>query len=108
MLVFFVTSSDSGSLVVDSITAGGKLDAPVTQRVFWAVMEGAIAAALLIGGGSDALGAIQAIAVTVGLPFTMIMLVMIVSTYMGVRSENLADYEVSPAGIGKTVDQTAD
>ncbi|MCP4671702.1 MAG: BCCT family transporter [Desulfobacula sp.] len=87
VLVFFVTSSDSGSLVVDSITAGGKLDAPVPQRIFWATMEGLIAAALLVGGGSDALGAIQAIAVTVGLPFTAVMLVMIVSLYLGLRHE---------------------
>ncbi len=87
VLVFFVTSSDSGSLVVDSITAGGKLDAPVPQRVFWATMEGLIAAALLVGGGADALGAIQAIAVSVGLPFTAVMLVMIVSLFMGLRHE---------------------
>ncbi len=87
VLVFFVTSSDSGSLVVDSITAGGKLDAPVPQRVFWASMEGLIAAALLVGGGADALGAIQAIAVTVGLPFTAVMLVMVVSLWMGLRHE---------------------
>lgn len=99
VLVFFVTSSDSGSLVVDSITAGGKLDAPVPQRVFWATMEGAIAAALLIGGGADALGAIQAIAVSVGLPFTAIMLVMCISLYLGIRSESLADYETLPAGV---------
>ena len=98
-LVFFVTSSDSGSLVVDSITAGGKLDAPTFQRVFWAIMEGAIAAALLIGGGADALGAIQAVAVTVGLPFTMVMLIMIFSTYLGIRSENLADYQSPSMGL---------
>jgi BCCT family betaine/carnitine transporter len=108
VLVFFVTSSDSGSLVVDSITAGGKLDAPIPQRVFWAVMEGAIAAALLVGGGADALGAIQAVAVTVGLPFTMIMLVMVLSTYLGVRSENLADYRIPRAGFAKAADQMAD
>lgn len=108
VLVFFVTSSDSGSLVVDSITAGGKLDAPIPQRVFWAVMEGAIAAALLVGGGADALGAIQAVAVTVGLPFTAVMLVMIVSTYLGVSSENLADYRSPSMGLAKTADQTAD
>ncbi len=108
VLVFFVTSSDSGSLVVDSITAGGKLDAPIPQRVFWAVMEGAIAAALLVGGGADALGAIQAVAVTVGLPFTAVMLVMIVSTYLGVRSENLADYRSPSIGLADTADQTAD
>jgi len=56
VLVFFVTSSDSGSLVIDSITAGGKLDAPVPQRIYWACMEGVVAAALLFGGGADALG----------------------------------------------------
>ena len=60
ILVFFVTSSDSGSLVIDSITAGGKLHAPVPQRVFWAVMEGLVAAMLLYGGGAQALQALQA------------------------------------------------
>ncbi|WP_197481537.1 BCCT family transporter, partial [Oleiphilus sp. HI0086] len=45
VLVFFITSSDSGSLVIDSITAGGKIDAPVPQRIYWATIEGAIAAA---------------------------------------------------------------
>lgn len=87
VLVFFVTSSDSGSLVVDSITAGGKLDAPVTQRIFWATMEGCIAAALLVGGGADALGAIQAIAVSVGFPFTAVLLVMCFSLYKGLKTE---------------------
>jgi len=87
VLVFFVTSSDSGSLVVDSITAGGKMDAPVAQRIFWATLEGLIAVCLLVGGGKDALGAIQAVAVSVGLPFTMIMLVMLISLFMGLRHE---------------------
>jgi BCCT family betaine/carnitine transporter len=108
VLVFFITSSDSGSLVVDSITAGGKLDAPTAQRVFWAIMESCIAAALLIGGGADALGAIQAVAVTVGLPFTLVMLVMCLSTFLGVRTENLADYRTPSAGLAKTADQTVD
>jgi BCCT family betaine/carnitine transporter len=51
VIVFFVTSSDSGSLVIDTITAGGKVDAPVPQRVFWCTFEGLVAIALLIGGG---------------------------------------------------------
>jgi BCCT family betaine/carnitine transporter len=105
VLVFFITSSDSGSLVVDSITAGGKLDAPTVQRVFWAVMESCIAAALLIGGGADALGAIQAVAVSVGLPFTLVMLVMCLSTFMGIRTENLAKYRQSSASMTSTVDE---
>ncbi|NNL89501.1 MAG: BCCT family transporter, partial [Marinicaulis sp.] len=54
LLVFFVTSSDSGSLVIDSITAGGKLHAPISQRIFWATMEGLVAIVLLVGGGSAA------------------------------------------------------
>ncbi len=87
VLVFFITSSDSGSLVIDSITAGGKLDAPVPQRIFWAVMEGLIAGALLYGGGTNALGALQAAAITVGLPFTLVLLAMCVALYMGLRQE---------------------
>jgi BCCT family betaine/carnitine transporter len=87
VLVFFITSSDSGSLVVDSITSGGKLDAPVPQRIFWATMEGVIAGVLLFGGGGDALGALQAAAITVGLPFTLVLLVMCVGVYMGLSHE---------------------
>ena len=87
VLIFFVTSSDSGSLVIDSITAGGKLDAPVPQRIFWATMEGLIAGALLFGGGADALGALQAAAITVGLPFTLVLLAMCIALYMGLRHE---------------------
>lgn len=87
VLVFFVTSSDSGSLVIDSITAGGKTDAPTAQRVFWVVMEGAIAAALIFGGGDDALGAIQAVAITAGLPFTAILLVMTWGLLKGLSHE---------------------
>ena len=87
VLVFFITSSDSGSLVVDSITSGGMLDAPVPQRIFWATMEGVIAGALLFGGGGEALGALQAAAITVGLPFTIVLLVMCVGLYMGLAHE---------------------
>ena len=87
VLVFFVTSSDSGSLVIDSITAGGKTDAPTAQRVFWVIMEGAIAAALIFGGGADALGAIQATAITAGLPFTLILLAMTWGLLKGLTHE---------------------
>ncbi len=87
VLVFFITSSDSGSLVIDSITAGGKVDSPVPQRVFWAVLQGLIAAVLLYGGGSEALKALQAGAITAGLPFTVILLLMCVSIYKGLKTE---------------------
>lgn len=71
VIVFFVTSSDSGSLVVDTIAAGGKVNAPVTQRIFWASFEGLVAIALLLGGG---LAALQAMAVSTGFPFTFVLL----------------------------------
>ncbi len=87
VLVFFVTSSDSGSLVIDTITAGGKVDAPAVQRVFWATIEGVVAAALLFGGGADALTALQAAAITVGLPFTVVLIVMCWSLYLGLKHE---------------------
>lgn len=82
--VFFVTSSDSGSLVVDNLTSGGKLNSPVPQRVFWAVMEGVIAATLLVGGG---LTALQTASIITGLPFTIILMLMIYSLNMGLKQE---------------------
>ncbi len=85
VLVFFVTSSDSGSLVIDTITAGGKTDAPVSQRVFWCTFEGVVAATLLLVGGSSALTALQAMAVSMGFPFTLVLLAMCVSLYVGMR-----------------------
>ncbi|MGY4877097.1 BCCT family transporter [Vreelandella aquamarina] len=84
VVVFFVTSSDSGSLVIDSITAGGKVDAPKPQRVFWALIEGAIAIALLLGGG---LTALQTMAVSTGFPFTIILLIACYAIIKGLTSE---------------------
>ncbi len=84
VITFFVTSSDSGSLVVDHLTSGGKLDSPVPQRVFWAVMEGTIASVLLLGGG---LAALQTAAITSGLPLTVVLLIMIYSLYKGFSEE---------------------
>ncbi|MBU2486272.1 MAG: BCCT family transporter [Alphaproteobacteria bacterium] len=84
VIVFFVTSSDSGSLVIDTITAGGKVDAPVPQRVFWASFEGLVAIALLLGGG---LGALQAMAVSTGFPFTIVLLLACFAILKGLHSE---------------------
>ncbi|MCE8004372.1 BCCT family transporter [Billgrantia ethanolica] len=84
VVVFFITSSDSGSLVIDTITAGGKVDAPKPQRVFWAIIEGVIAIALLLGGG---LIALQAMAVSTGLPFTLVLLVACYAIVKGLMSE---------------------
>lgn len=99
VLVFFITSSDSGSLVIDSITSGGKTDAPTPQRVFWASIEGAIAAALIWIGGTDAIQALQAGAISTGLPFTIILLLMCISLVMGLRTEVVSPKtEKQPSG----------
>jgi len=84
VMVFFITSSDSGSLVIDTISAGGKVEAPVPQRVFWCTFEGLVAIALILGGG---LVALQAMAVSAGLPFTIVLLAASVALVQGLRSE---------------------
>lgn len=78
VVTFFVTSSDSGSLVIDMITAGGKTDPPVVQRVFWASTEGIVAAVLLLAGG---LTALQTAAIATGLPFAVVLLLMMYSLH---------------------------
>jgi len=85
ILSFFVTSSDSGSLVIDGLTSGGKLNSPVGQRIFWATTEGVVAAVLLIGGG---LGALQAGAISTGLPFVIVLLIMCYSLQKGLSREH--------------------
>ncbi|UZD21515.1 BCCT family transporter [Algoriphagus halophytocola] len=70
-VIFFVTSSDSGSLVIDFITSGGKDDTPVKLRIFWALIEGAVAAVLVLGGG---LVALQTGSLVTGLPVCVLML----------------------------------
>ena len=84
VMTFFVTSSDSGSLVIDHLTSGGKHDVPRTQRIFWAVTEGGVAAVLLWGGG---LGALQTAAITTGLPFAVILCLMCYTVYLGLSNE---------------------
>ncbi len=87
LVVFIVTSADSGALVVDSITSGGKTDAPVPQRVFWACMLGVTASMLLYGGGRATLQSLQAGTIAAALPFTAILLVCCISLYLGMRDE---------------------
>ena len=83
-IIFFVTSSDSGSLIIDIIAAGGKVDAPVPQRVFWCTAEGLVAIALLLGGG---LKALQAASLATGFPFAIVLLGMGVCVWIGLSRE---------------------
>jgi len=85
VMSIFITSSDSGSLVVDHLSAGGKHDAPRTQRTFWALTEGVVAAVLLIGGG---LTALQAASIATGIPFAFVLLFMCYSIYRGLNREH--------------------
>ncbi|TVR88707.1 MAG: BCCT family transporter [Trueperaceae bacterium] len=84
VVTYFVTSSDSGSLVIDMLAAGGHTDPPKIQRVFWAVTEGAVAAVLLVVGG---LGALQAASIAAGLPFAVIMVFMCIALMKALRTE---------------------
>jgi BCCT family betaine/carnitine transporter len=82
--IFFVTSADSGALVMDIITAGGKMDAPVQQRLFWCTLAGLVAIALMLGGG---MASLQALTISIGLPFGVVLLIMCVGLLKGLRSE---------------------
>lgn len=84
VLIFFVTSADSGALVVDTICAGGKVDAPIVQRIFWCTFLGLAAIALLLGGG---LSSLQALAVATGFPTLFITVVMCYCIYRGLSAE---------------------
>jgi len=92
VITFFVTSSDSGSLVIDIITAGGKVNPPVAQRIFWASTEGIVAAALLVGGG---LTALQTAAITTGLPFALVLVLMIFSLYRGLSRDHDSSFSTT-------------
>lgn len=81
---FFVTSSDSGSLVVDNITSGSFENSPVWQRIFWSFMQGGIAIALLLSGGLDAL---QTGVIITGLPFALVLLILCYSLHKGIKEE---------------------
>jgi len=79
---FFVTSSDSGSFVVDTLTSGGRHDSPKGQKIFWASMEGLVASVLLIGGG---LVALQAGTILTALPFSIVILIMCYCLYISLK-----------------------
>ncbi|GAB3545158.1 choline/glycine/proline betaine transport protein [Actinopolyspora lacussalsi] len=90
VVLFFATSSDSGSLVVDILTNGGDPRPRWQQRLFWAVLEGVIAAVLLAAGavsGADALSALQTASIVAGLPFCIVLLLMCVGLSRALNQE---------------------
>ncbi len=96
VVTFFVTSSDSGSLVVDMLTSGGEGTSPLWQRIFWAVVEGIVAAALLIAGG---VGALQTATIASALPFTFIMLFICWGLFRAMRIESLRKVSLKEAWV---------
>ncbi len=88
IVVFFVTSSDSGSFVVDMLSSGGNPNPPVWSRVMWATLEGLVAAALLLAGGNAGLGALQTMAILLAAPFSIVMILMMFATAKALLREH--------------------
>ncbi len=102
VIMFFVTSADSGSLVVDMLTSGKQQGSPVWQRVFWAILQGVIAAVLLLAGG---LAALQSATLAMALPFTIIMILMCWGLFIAMRldvtkKQSIQDARITPRSIG--------
>ena len=87
-LCCFSTSSDSGSLVINTIASGGKDKTPTNQKVIWAIIQGLLAIVLLVGDGSYALSAIQSGAISMALPFVFILIIATISLLKGMYAEN--------------------
>jgi hypothetical protein len=98
LIVYFITSSDSGSLVVDTIAANGK-DCSVVQRVFWSFTEGIVAIGLMQAGGSDSTAALQAISVVMGLPYTIVLCFMCVSLSVACEQEDKGSQQACRSGF---------
>ena len=95
IILYFVTSSDSGSLVIDCLSANGDPDPPRIQRVFWAFMEGATATALLVAGGKQGLSALQTAGIVSGLPYTVVICLLCTSIWRAVK---VASGDLDPHG----------
>ncbi len=103
VVTFFVTSSDSGSLVVDMLTSGGQEESPLWQRIFWAVIEGIVAATLLVAGG---LNALQTATIASALPFALVMIVMCWGLLRALRIEGYKRLSLRDIRIGARSPQT--
>lgn len=83
--LYFITSSDSGSYVDDILAANGMPNPPLVQKIFWAFTEGAVATGLLKAGGADSLGAIQAVSICAGLPYTFALCFLCTSVWRALK-----------------------
>eukprot|EP01134_Creolimax_fragrantissima_P006631 CFRG6631T1 len=101
LLVFFVTSSDSGTLVIDSMACGGLIDSPKVLKCMWCVLTNACALVLLISGGSDALSGLQACSVVIGLPVAVVYIFIILGLLIGLARDPFILSQPAPIGNGK-------
>lgn len=99
VIVFFVTSADSGAMVVDSLASGGVANTPVWQRIFWASLMGIVAIALLLAGG---LSALQTVTIASALPFSVILLISIYGLLKALRRDLTKRESLSMATIAPT------
>ena len=82
VIVFFVTSADSGAMVVDTLASGGDSDTPIWQRIFWAGLMGVVAITMLLAGG---LKALQTLTIASALPFAMVLMASIYGLFKALR-----------------------
>ena len=87
IILYFTTSSDSGSLVIDCLSANGHPDPPILQRIFWALTEGATATALLTAGGKEGLTALRSVSIAAGLPYTVLLNFFCIALWRAVQKE---------------------
>ena len=89
-MIFFVTSIDSASMVMDMMSTGEENKAPTFYRVLWGVMIGAVAASLLLISGETALEALQSAVIVIGVPFFFLHFIMMYSLVKGMSDDHMA------------------
>lgn len=97
VMLYFVTSSDSGSFIDDILAAQGMPNPPVIQKILWAFTEGALATALIRQGGDTALSALQAVSICAGLPYTFACCFLTTSLYRALKIDQHDDDIVNAA-----------
>ena len=88
MIIYFITSADSGALVINGLSSNGNFETSSVQRAFWAIMEGMTATALITAGGTTGITAVQTMAIMLALPFTIFIGIMCVSTWRALKITN--------------------
>ena len=94
MLLYFITSSDSGSLIIDCLATNGDFDSSPLLKAFWAIMEGVTATALIVAGGKSSLMAIQTMAIMSASPMTIAICLMCLSAWRALKVTN-GDVEIN-------------